>query len=158
MRILSTLGKTLRIIFVLFAVLGLFPGSMAFAKKKGPAKSEPPIKLVIKDKKNKKGKGAAAKVDQTVSVHYTGWLYDPAANEGKGKKFDSSVDRGQPFSFKLGQGQVIKGWDEGVAGMKLGGQRTLIIPPDMGYGANGAGAAIPPNAALIFDIELLKIE
>lgn len=93
-----------------------------------------------------------------MSVHYTGWLYDPSAPNNKGKKFDSSLDRGQPFSFPLGGGRVIRGWDEGVAGMKIGGKRTLIIPPEMGYGANGAGGVIPPNATLIFDVELLGVK
>lgn len=99
----------------------------------------------------KRGKGASAMIGQTVSVHYTGWLTD-------GKKFDSSVDRGQPFSFSLGAGQVIKGWDEGVAGMKVGEKRKLTIPPDLGYGAAGAGGVIPPNATLIFDVELLGVQ
>ena len=96
------------------------------------------------------GTGEAAKAGQTVSVHYTGWLTD-------GKKFDSSKDRGQPFSFPLGAGRVIKGWDEGVQGMKVGGKRKLTIPAQLGYGARGAGGAIPPNATLIFEVELLKI-
>ncbi len=103
----------------------------------------------------KVGSGAAAKVGQTAAVHYTGWLYN---NGEKGKKFDSSRDRGQPFEFPLGQGQVIKGWDEGVEGMKVGGKRTLVIPPDLGYGARGAGGVIPPNAWLIFDVELVGVK
>ena len=101
------------------------------------------------------GSGAEATAGQKVSVHYTGWLSD---NGAKGKKFDSSVDRGQPFQFTLGAHQVIAGWDEGVAGMKVGGERTLIIPPELGYGARGAGGAIPPNATLMFDVELLKVD
>jgi FKBP-type peptidyl-prolyl cis-trans isomerase len=96
------------------------------------------------------GSGATAAPGGQVSVHYTGWL-------PTGEKFDSSVDRGQPFSFPLGAGQVIKGWDEGVAGMKVGGKRQLRIPPDLGYGARGAGGVIPPNATLIFDVELLDV-
>ncbi len=98
------------------------------------------------------GKGPQAQPGQTVTVHYTGWLY---VDGKKGAKFDSSLDRGQPFSFALGNGDVIKGWDEGVAGMKVGGKRTLIIPPGLGYGARGAGGVIPPNATLIFEVELL---
>ncbi len=92
-----------------------------------------------------------------VTVHYTGWLHDPTKPDGHGRKFDSSVDRGEPFAFRLGAGEVIRGWDEGVAGMKVGGKRTLIIPPEMGYGAYGAGGVIPPNATLVFDVELLGV-
>lgn len=104
------------------------------------------------------GEGALAESGQNVSVHYTGWLFDEKADDKRGTKFDSSVDRGSPFGFSLGAGRVIKGWDEGVAGMKVGGKRTLTIPPEMGYGAAGAGGAIPPNATLIFDVELLAIK
>ena len=101
------------------------------------------------------GDGAEAKAGQHVTVHYTGWLY----NDGEqGAKFDSSRDRNDPFDFPLGAGMVIKGWDEGVQGMKIGGQRTLIIPPELGYGARGAGGVIPPNATLKFDVELLGLE
>lgn len=96
------------------------------------------------------GAGDVAVAGKTVSVHYTGWLEN-------GKKFDSSVDRGQPFSFPLGAGRVIKGWDEGVQGMKVGGKRKLTIPSDLGYGSRGAGGVIPPNATLIFDVELLGV-
>src|SRR5581483_8754776 len=103
----------------------------------------------------KAGSGASPKAGQTAVVHYTGWLYE---NGAKGKKFDSSVDRGQPFEFPVGQGRVIKGWDEGVASMKVGGRRTLIIPASLGYGERGAGSAIPPNATLIFDVELLGVK
>ena len=103
----------------------------------------------------KTGEGATAKAGNKVSVHYTGWLSD---NGAKGNKFDSSVDRGQPFQFTLGAKQVIAGWDEGVAGMKVGGKRTLNIPPELGYGARGAGGTIPPNATLIFDVELLQVQ
>ena len=104
------------------------------------------------------GTGREAEPGFNVSVHYTGWLYDEKASDHKGKKFDSSVDRGQPFKFDLGAGQVIQGWDEGFAGMKIGGKRTLIIPSEMGYGVRGAGGAIPPNATLIFDVELLDVK
>ena len=103
----------------------------------------------------KLGTGAEAKAGQVVTVHYTGWLHDAAAPETKGRKFDSSRDRGEPFSFELGAGEVIRGWDQGVAGMKVGGQRRLTIPPELGYGARGAGGVIPPNATLIFDVELI---
>ena len=106
----------------------------------------------------KQGTGAEAVPGKAVVVHYTGWLYDPSAPEGKGAKFDSSLDRKVPFGFIVGAGRVIRGWDEGVPGMKVGGQRTLIIPPDMGYGARGAGGVIPPNATLIFDVELLDVK
>jgi len=105
----------------------------------------------------KQGTGAEAVAGKPVVVHYTGWLYDPAQPEGKGKKFDSSLDRREPFSFPLGGGRVIRGWDEGVAGMKVGGKRTLIIPADLAYGARGAGGVIPPNATLVFDVELLEV-
>ena len=102
------------------------------------------------------GDGATAKAGNKVTVNYTGWLYE---NGAKGKKFDSSLDRNQPFQFTLGAKQVIAGWDEGVAGMKVGGKRTLIIPPELGYGTRGAGGgAIPPNATLIFDVDLLQVQ
>ena len=105
----------------------------------------------------KLGEGAEAQAGQTVIVHYTGWLYDESAPDNKGAKFDSSLDRNEPFDFPLGGGRVIKGWDEGVAGMREGGHRTLIIPSEMGYGAEGAGNDIPPHAKLIFDVKLLKV-
>ena len=104
------------------------------------------------------GTGAEAVAGRNVTVHYTGWLYDPTLADHKGTKFDSSRDRNEPFSFDLGSGQVIPGWDQGVAGMKVGGQRTLTIPADMGYGARGAGGVIPPNATLLFDVELLDVK
>jgi FKBP-type peptidyl-prolyl cis-trans isomerase FkpA len=103
------------------------------------------------------GKGKEAVPGKTVEVNYTGWLHDAAAKDKRGKQFDSSVGRG-PFSFPLGGGRVIKGWDEGVAGMKVGGKRTLVIPPELGYGARGAGGVIPPNATLVFDVELLDVK
>jgi FKBP-type peptidyl-prolyl cis-trans isomerase FkpA len=103
----------------------------------------------------KTGEGETAVAGQ--HVHYTGWLYDPTAANNRGKKFDSSKDRGQPFAFGLGQGQVIRGWDEGVQGMKVGGTRVLTIPADLGYGARGAGGVIPPNATLVFEVDLLGV-
>lgn len=104
---------------------------------------------------SKVGTGASPQPGQICVMHYTGWLYE---NGVKGKKFDSSVDRGQPFEFSIGRGQVIGGWDQGVATMKVGGKRTLIIPPELGYGARGAGGVIPPNATLMFDVELLGVK
>src|SRR5437764_1235437 len=121
------------------------------ASSSGPAAREVTTADGLKYTDDVVGSGAEAKPGQTAVVHYTGWLTD-------GKKFDSSKDRGQPFPFKLGAGQVIKGWDEGVAGMKVGGKRTLVIPPELGYGPRGAGGVIPPNATLMFDVELLKVD
>jgi len=103
------------------------------------------------------GEGAEAVKGKVVVVHYTGWLYDPALADKKGRKFDSSLDRRSPFSFPLGGGRVIPGWDDGVAGMRIGGRRTLVIPPDLAYGSRGAGEVIPPDATLIFDIELVAV-
>jgi FKBP-type peptidyl-prolyl cis-trans isomerase len=120
-----------------------------------PMETSKVTELIKKDMT--RGEGAEAKAGQQVTVHYTGWLYDETAPEQKGKKFDSSRDRGMAFDFPLGEGRVIKGWDEGVQGMKVGGHRTLIIPPAMGYGKRGAGGVIPPNATLVFDVELLGI-
>ena len=106
----------------------------------------------------KVGTGAEAVAGRNVTVHYTGWLYDPAPADHHGAKFDSSRDRNEPFTFRLGAGMVIRGWDEGVAGMRVGGQRTLIIPPSLGYGTQGTpGGPIPPNATLVFDIELMDV-
>ena len=105
----------------------------------------------------KKGKGEKATAGREVAVHYTGWLYDVSAKENKGKKFDSSLDRGAPIEFPLGAGMVIDGWEQGLEGMKVGGQRTLIIPPHLAYGAQGVPGAIPPNAALVFEVELLAV-
>jgi peptidylprolyl isomerase len=112
-----------------------------------------PSGLQITD--SKVGTGATPKTGQTCVMHYTGWLY---VNGAKGQKFDSSLDRGQPFEFPIGVRRVIAGWDEGVATMKVGGKRTLIIPPELGYGARGAGGVIPPNATLIFEVELLDVK
>ena len=119
-----------------------------------PAPTE--VKELVK-KDNKVGEGKLAEKGKAVSVHYTGWLHDPKAADQKGKKFDSSRDQGIPFGFILGAGRVIKGWEEGVEGMKEGGSRTLVIPPALGYGERGAGNAIPPNATLLFDVELIKV-
>lgn len=104
------------------------------------------------------GQGAEAKAGDNVSVHYTGWIYDDTKPDKHGEKFDSSVDRGTPFTFPLGGGTVIKGWDQGVAGMKVGGKRTLMIPAELGYGDEGAGGVIPPGASLVFDVELLDVK
>jgi FKBP-type peptidyl-prolyl cis-trans isomerase len=103
------------------------------------------------------GTGEIATAGRPVAVHYTGWLYDEAAPENKGRKFDSSCDRGDAFRFPLGAGHVIQGWDQGVVGMKVGGHRRLVLPPELGYGARGAGGVIPPNATLVFDVELLAV-
>ncbi|MBL0090401.1 MAG: FKBP-type peptidyl-prolyl cis-trans isomerase [Ideonella sp.] len=103
------------------------------------------------------GTGDTAQAGQQVTVHYTGWLYDPTQADGRGAKFDSSKDRGDPFRFHLGAGMVIRGWDEGVQGMQVGGTRLLQIPADLGYGARGAGGVIPPNATLLFEVDLLKV-
>lgn len=104
------------------------------------------------------GEGREAEKGLTITVHYSGWIYDENEDDKKGNKFDSSKDRNEPFTFVLGVGQVIKGWDDGFAGMKIGGTRTIIIPSEMGYGSRGAGSVIPPNADLIFDVELLGIQ
>ena len=104
------------------------------------------------------GSGATAQAGDEVTVHYTGWLHDPKADQGRGRQFDSSKSRGDPFAFSLGAGMVIQGWDEGVAGMQVGGTRVLTIPPELGYGAYGAGGVIPPNATLVFEVELLAVE
>ena len=103
------------------------------------------------------GSGDEARAGQRVRVHYTGWLHDAAAPAARGRKFDSSKDRGEPFVFSLGAGQVIRGWDEGVQGMKVGGTRVLTIPAALGYGARGAGGVIPPDATLVFEVELLGV-
>jgi peptidylprolyl isomerase len=137
-------------------VMALAAACLAFRPtdaKAGEATVTTPSGLKYTD--SKAGAGATPKQGQTCVMHYTGWLYVDGA---KGKKFDSSVDRGQPFEFPIGMRRVIAGWDEGVASMKVGGKRTLIIPPELGYGARGAGGVIPPNATLIFDVELLDVK
>jgi len=148
-----------------FAAAGLAFGQMATPPATAPAQATSQTLsskiganvTELKKIDTKQGTGAEAVAGKSVIVHYTGWLYDPAAPDGHGAKFDSSLDRKEPFSFPLGAGKVIKGWDEGVAGMKVGGKRTLVIPPQLGYGARGAGGVIPPNATLLFDVELLDV-
>jgi peptidylprolyl isomerase len=139
------------------AALAFIVAIVAVAATLAPTNAQPvantPSGLQIID--TKVGTGPQPKPGQTVVVHYTGWLY---VNGAKGQKFDSSRDHGKPFEFPIGQHQVIAGWDEGVATMKVGGSRTLIIPPALGYGARGAGGVIPPNATLIFDVELLGVK
>jgi FKBP-type peptidyl-prolyl cis-trans isomerase FkpA len=122
----------------------------------GAPPAEPPAELVITTLAA--GEGEPITPGSTAVVHYTGWLYEPGAEDHKGSQFDSSRDRGQPFRFPLGAGRVIAGWDQGVAGMQVGEQRRLVIPPGLGYGVRGAGGVIPPNATLVFDVELLGIE
>ena len=138
---------------IAMAMLLVFGAAAPMAMTTVAAQAAQASGLKITD--TKVGTGAVAKAGQQVTVHYTGWLY---VNGAKGKKFDSSVDRGEPFTFALGAGNVIPGWDQGVAGMKVGGMRTLIISPDLGYGAGGTpDGTIPPNATLIFDVQLLKV-
>ena len=144
-------------IITAIAAVALASGSAAVLN---PAMSQPAPKPVTTSSglqivDTKVGTGASPRAGQTAVVHYTGWLY---VNGAKGSKFDSSVDRNEPFEFPVGQGRVIKGWDEGVASMKIGGKRTLIVPPQLGYGARGAGGVIPPNATLMFDVELLGVK
>ena len=136
------------------SALAISDGSLSSATAQAAGRSMTTASgLQITD--SKVGTGATPKRGQICVMHYTGWLYE---NGVKGKKFDSSVDRNEPFEFPIGQKRVIAGWDEGVATMKVGGKRTLIIPPELGYGARGAGSAIPPNATLIFDVELLDVK
>jgi FKBP-type peptidyl-prolyl cis-trans isomerase FkpA len=135
------------------AAAGSAPTSVAQGASKLDAQPETLQKTDVRH-----GSGAEAAAGHNVVVHYTGWLYDPSKPDSHGAKFDSSRERNAPFSFPLGAGRVIKGWDQGVAGMKVGGQRTLVIPPQLGYGARGAGGVIPPNATLIFDVELLDVQ
>jgi peptidylprolyl isomerase len=134
-----------------FVILAAVP-TMAVAQSKGKTMTTDSGLQIID---STVGTGASPKPGQICVMHYTGWLYE---NGQKGKKFDSSVDRNEPFEFPIGQRRVIAGWDEGVATMKVGGKRTLIIPPALGYGARGAGGAIPPNATLMFDVELLGVK
>ena len=147
-----TIKKLFNLSILLF-VLFTLPQAV-FAYKEAAASDGPQFQKID----TKVGTGEEADIGQTMSVHYTGWLYDENAPDKKGKKFDSSFDRNEYFSFMLGAGRVIKGWDKGVTGMKVGGQRTLIVPPSMAYGAQGAGNIIPPNATLIFDVELISLK
>ena len=139
-----------------FFAIGWFAASSTLATDDGEL-PQLPVKVLHKIDVNA-GNGETAQKGTVVSVHYTGWLYDPSKPEGKGVQFDSSKDRGQTFKFELGRGRVIQGWEQGVAGMKEGGIRTLIIPPELGYGSRGAGGVIPPNAVLLFDVELVGVE
>ena len=143
-------------IFILIAMMSFTSLSFAIEivnQEKDKMQEKGITELIITD--NKVGGGREAEKGLTVTVHYTGWLYE---NGEKTTKFDSSVDRREPFSFVLGVGQVIKGWDNGVSGMQVGGSRTIIIPSDMGYGSRGAGSVIPPNSDLIFEVELIEIQ
>ena len=143
-------------IFILIAMMSFTSLSFAIEivnQEKDKMQEKGITELIITD--NKIGDGREAEKGLTVTVHYTGWLYE---NGEKTTKFDSSVDRREPFSFVLGVGQVIKGWDNGVSGMQVGGSRTIIIPSDMGYGSRGAGSVIPPNSDLIFEVELIEIQ
>jgi len=142
----------LAVIAAIAGIAGIATAAPAAAQSAGPALTTPSGLKIIDIKS---GTGASPKTGQICVMHYTGWLYE---NGVKGKKFDSSVDRGQPFEFPIGTHRVIAGWDEGVATMKVGGKRTLIIPPELGYGARGAGSVIPPNATLMFDVELLDVK
>ncbi len=154
MRAISRAGVLMALALAAYSSPAILAGmpSKAFAQTTGKTMTTP-SGLQITD--TKVGDGVSPKTGQTCVMHYTGWLYQ---NGAKGKKFDSSVDRGEPFEFAIGTHQVIRGWDEGVATMKVGGKRTLIIPPELGYGARGAGGVIPPNATLIFDVELLDVK
>jgi FKBP-type peptidyl-prolyl cis-trans isomerase FkpA len=136
------------------ALIGAFlPNNHAYAEPQGSNMTTTPSGLQYED--TVVGTGETPETGQICVMHYTGWLY---VDGKKGAKFDSSLDRGKPFEFPIGTGRVIKGWDEGVASMKVGGKRTLIIPPALGYGARGAGGVIPPNATLMFDVELLGVK
>ncbi len=150
---IATLATSILVLSASFTMTACTDSSSSSKIKEVIVPAAPMSSLMITDVKV--GTGAEATAGQEVSVHYTGWLYDANAADKHGKQFDSSRTRGTPFSFPLGAGRVIKGWDQGVAGMKVGGQRTLTIPSALGYGARGAGGSIPPNAVLVFDVELL---
>jgi len=152
MRVFSRAGAL--IVLASIALAGIVPAGVQSATAQTIGKAVTmPSGLQITD--TKVGTGATPRTGQICVMHYTGWLYE---NGSKGKKFDSSVDRGEPFEFPIGQQRVIAGWDEGVATMKVGCKRTLVIPAKLGYGARGAGGAIPPNATLIFEVELLGVK
>jgi FKBP-type peptidyl-prolyl cis-trans isomerase FkpA len=153
MKYLSLMGSTL--VLAMLATSGCKADSQTPLKEK-TAMTSNITELVKTD--TVIGTGREAEAGFNVTVHYTGWLYDPSKADGHGTKFDSSVDRREPFVFFLGKGQVIRGWDEGFAGMKVGGKRTLIIPSRLGYGEHGAGGVIPPNSTLVFDVELLGVK
>jgi len=139
------------LVSAIFLTLAAAPLASQPARAAGEATTPSGLRIIDV----KPGTGPVPQAGQTVTVNYAGWLF---VDGKKGKKFDSSLDRGEPFSFTFGQGQVIKGWDEGLATMHVGGKRTLIIPPDLGYGARGAGGDIPPGATLIFDVDLLSVK
>jgi FKBP-type peptidyl-prolyl cis-trans isomerase len=148
--------RALTLAAALLIAAGSLPSIAARMPEETKVNATVPTELVVTDVK--KGTGPAIAAGQTAVVHYTGWLYSADAKDHKGKKFDSSRDRNDPFSFTVGGGEVIGGWDQGVVGMQVGGHRTLVIPPSLGYGARGAGGVIPGNATLLFDIELIKIQ
>jgi peptidylprolyl isomerase len=148
----ALLRATTPIVIALAGMVAAVAPTTAAAQTTG-ATMTTPSGLKIAD--TQVGNGASPRTGQICVMHYTGWLYQDGK---KGAKFDSSVDRGQPFEFPIGTGRVIRGWDEGVASMKVGGKRTLIIPPELGYGARGAGGVIPPNATLLFEVELLGLK
>jgi len=164
MSLSPSISAALRYVALGTALPLLFAAGIANAQSAAPASNQSgdsklnamPTELQKIDVKQ--GTGAEATSGKPVIVHYTGWIYDDSKPDKKGAKFDSSRDRQGPFGFFLGAGKVIRGWDEGVVGMKVGGQRTLIIPPAMAYGERGAGGVIPPNATLIFDVELLEVK
>ena len=158
MKSITTLSLVLSLSALLMACTDTTTDKATASTSAPTAEATTTAAIAFTKKDVNEGSGAEAKQGQTVTVHYTGWLFDPSATDQHGTKFDSSRDRGQPFVFPLGAGRVIKGWDQGVVGMKEGGQRTLIIPAEMGYGARGAGNVIPPNATLIFDVELIKAQ
>ncbi len=157
---MSKAAYSLRALGILLAVVVLSACGQNSEKSDGESSvsdaSGAVAELIIKDVVV--GDGAEATQGQTAVMHYTGWIYEPTAPDLRGKKFDSSLDRNEPFPFALGAGQVIRGWDQGVPGMKVGGKRELIIPPNMAYGSRGAGGVIPPDATLLFEVELLSVQ